>query len=85
MCKRNGETTYHLLIHCPIAQELWNMVCSLFGVCWVLPRGVVDLLASGLVKFHRHRTKVLWIMIRHCLMWVIWRVRNLHTLKGVKS
>ena len=82
MCKRNGETTDHLLIHCPVAQELWNMVCSLFGVCWVMPRGVVDLLASWLGKFHRHRTKVLWSMIRHWLMWVIWRVRNLHTFEG---
>ena len=65
MCKRNGETTDHLLIHCPVAQELWNMVCLLFGVCWVMPRGVVDPLASWLGKFHRHRTKVLWSMICH--------------------
>ena len=32
MCKRNRETIKHLLIHCPVAQELWNMMCSLFGV-----------------------------------------------------
>ena len=31
MCKQNGETIDHLLIHGPIAQELSNMVCSLFG------------------------------------------------------
>ena len=31
MRKHNGETIDHLLIHGPIAQELWNMVCSLFG------------------------------------------------------
>ena len=24
-----------------LAQELWNMVCSLFGVHWVMPPGVV--------------------------------------------
>ena len=26
MCKRVGETTNHLLLHCLIARELWNMV-----------------------------------------------------------
>ena len=26
MCKKDGETTNHLLMHCPIARELWNLV-----------------------------------------------------------
>ena len=45
MCKRNEETTDHLLLRCPVSQELWNMVCSLFGVHWVMLRSVVELLA----------------------------------------
>ena len=36
MCKQNGETIDHLLIHYPIARELWNTACSLFGVHWVM-------------------------------------------------
>ena len=36
MCMLNGETIDHLLIHYPMARELWNMVCSLFGVHWVM-------------------------------------------------
>ena len=54
LCKKNGETTDHLFLHCPVAQELWNMVWSLFGVYWVMPCGVVDLLASWLGKLNRH-------------------------------
>ena len=46
ICKRNGETTDHLLLHCPVAQKLWNMVCSLLGVHWVISYSVVELLAS---------------------------------------
>ena len=38
MCKRTGETIDHLLPHCPVAQELWDMMCSLFGVHWVMCR-----------------------------------------------
>ena len=40
MCKSNGELVYHLLLHCPITRDLWDMVFSLFGVCWVMPRGL---------------------------------------------
>ncbi len=50
MCKRAEETIDHLL-HCPMAQELWDLVFSMFGIAWVMPQGVVELLAclSGAV------------------------------------
>ena len=32
MCKRCGELVDNLLLHCPIAYELWSMVFSLFGI-----------------------------------------------------
>ena len=85
MCKRSGETVDRLLLHCPVAQELWNMVCSLFGVYWIMPCGVVDLLASWSGRNYRFNTKLLWSMIPHCLMWLIWR-RGIHVLlKGMKG
>ena len=34
MCKRNGESVDHLLIHCPLAFDLWSMVFTLFGIHW---------------------------------------------------
>lgn len=46
VCKKDGEIIDHLLIHCPIAKELWNMVFLLFGVQWTMPSGVAELLAS---------------------------------------
>ena len=36
MCKRNGESIDHLLLHCPWVAELWSMVLDLFGVYWVM-------------------------------------------------
>ena len=45
-------------------------------------QGVVELIASWPGKFNRLRTKVLWRMILHCLVWVIWWERNAHTLEG---
>ena len=31
VCKRNGETIDHLLLHCPVSQELWNMLFTIWG------------------------------------------------------
>ena len=43
MCKCYEESVNHLLLHCPVAIELWAMVLGLFGVYWVMPKIVVDL------------------------------------------
>ena len=45
MCKADGESVYHLVLHCPYAKELWDMIFALFGVHWVMPRRVIDLFA----------------------------------------
>ena len=44
----------HLLLHCPIAQQLWTMVFSLFVVQWVMPKSVMDMLACWQGWFGRH-------------------------------
>ena len=77
MCKSNGELVDHLLIHCSIAMELWAMVFSLFGIHWVMPKMVVDLLACWQGNFGQHRNGVIWI-------WCIWQKRTgvLRILKG---
>ena len=83
MHKWNGEAIDHLLLHCPVARELWNIVSSLFEVHWVMLHGAVEveLLASWSDNFNRHRSTVIWSMIHHCLIWGIWRERNA-TFKG---
>ena len=72
MCKRNGESVDHLLIHCPIAFDLWSMVFTLFGIRCVMPKIVVELLACWQEKFGRHRK----MAVPHCLMWCIWQERS---------
>jgi hypothetical protein len=49
MCKKSGESIEHLLLHCDVAREIWSFFFffySLFGVKWVMPRRVLDLLSS---------------------------------------
>jgi hypothetical protein len=46
MCKRSGKSIDHLLHHCEVTRELWVLIFHLFGVEWVMPRRVIELLAS---------------------------------------
>ena len=45
MCKVDGESIDHLLLHCHLTRELWDAVLALFGVQWVMLRQVMVLLA----------------------------------------
>jgi hypothetical protein len=46
MCQAFGESIDHLFMHCMVATELWSMILQLFGVVWVMPRSVKDMLGS---------------------------------------
>ena len=76
MCKEAGESIDYLFHHCHTARELWALVFSMFGIWWVMPRHVVDLLAYWNFCKRRSRSATAWGLIPNCLMWVIWRERN---------
>lgn len=44
LCRCNGETMDHLLLHCKFAHALWSEVFLMFGLQRVMPRTVVSLL-----------------------------------------
>ena len=46
LCRESGESPDHILLHCKVARELWNMVFVMFGVQWVMPGTVLDLFSS---------------------------------------
>ena len=76
MCKCNGESVNHLFLHCPVAMDLWPMVLGLFGVSWVMPQSIMELLAYWQDKLGRHQNGHIWLIFPHCLMWCLWRERN---------
>ena len=59
MCKGGGEFLDHLLLYCPIALEMCSMIFYLFGIFWVMPQRVVDLLDCWSCNFRRHRNIVI--------------------------
>jgi hypothetical protein len=46
MCKKHGESVDRRLLHCDVARVVWSYFYSLFGVEWVMPSSVLDLLSG---------------------------------------
>lgn len=78
MCCANAESVDHLFLHCPVATRLWGFICSLFGVVWVQPKGVLDMLWAWPAAQigHRRRRRRVWLLASLCLMWLVWLERN---------
>ena len=44
LCRSDGESVDHLLLHYSEVCQLWSFALRSFGVSWVLPKRVIDLL-----------------------------------------
>ena len=75
LCKCDGESVDHLLLHCGEVFRLWSFAFRSFGVLWVLPKRVVDLLVGWRNWLRKHSSNI-WNLEPHCVMRIIWRERN---------
>jgi hypothetical protein len=76
MCKKNGESVDHLLLHCEITSALWNTIFSSVGLVWVMSRRVVNIFACWRVPGASFQLDTILKMIPPYLMWCLWRERN---------
>jgi hypothetical protein len=67
VCKKNGESVDHLLLHCEVACVIWNFFFKCFGLYWVMPRRVVDLFAYWWTAGSTWSV-VVWKMVPLCLL-----------------
>ena len=84
MCRSNGETVDHLLLHCGKTYRLWSLVFRSFGFSWVLLRSVVDTL-FGWWNWPRKHLSSIWNLVPLCLMWCLWREQNRRTFEDMDS
>ena len=75
MCRMDGETGNHLMIHCSLASGLWHTALRYFGVVWVFPDNIINLLYGWYNCFGKHNSAV-WNLVPLCPMWTVWRKRN---------
>uniref|UniRef100_A0A2N9HEZ0 Reverse transcriptase zinc-binding domain-containing protein n=1 Tax=Fagus sylvatica TaxID=28930 RepID=A0A2N9HEZ0_FAGSY len=82
MCKENGESISHLLLHCSAAMEIWSFMLNIFGIQWVMPDGVFALLSCWGDSCHSIRIRKVWDMVPPCVFWCIWWERNSRSFEG---
>jgi hypothetical protein len=84
MCKIGGEVINHLFLHCMVATKLWSTILQLFGVVWVVPRLVKEMLGSWRGQRGNRLLIPIWRVTPLCLMWCIWKERNTHSFEDCK-
>ena len=60
LCHEEEESVDHILIHCDKTRVVWHLLFSLFGVSWVLPSSVTELLSSWHGSFVDRKRKMVW-------------------------
>ena len=46
LCGEEEESCDHIPLHCTKTREVWNLVFTLFGVAWVLPSTLKEVMLS---------------------------------------
>ena len=75
MCRHCGETVDHLLLHWEMAYRLWSFVFKTFGVSWVIPRSIPNLLFGWWNWLEKHSSQI-WNLVPLCILWYLWKERN---------
>ena len=60
LCKLEGESIDHILLHYSKARILWHLLFSLFNVDWVIPFSVKDILLSWHDSLEGKKRKKVW-------------------------
>ena len=84
MCYCNEEIVDHLLLHCLLAHSLLVHMLQFFGIQWVMPGSVENLVfcwSYWLGKFNSD----IWNLVPSCLMWIVWMERNRRSFEDTQK
>ena len=82
MCGCEEENVNHILLHCTVARVLWDIILALFGVHWVFPETVIEVLLSWRGSFVGKKRKKIWNSMPVCIFWTVWKERNRLAFRG---
>jgi hypothetical protein len=76
------DLVYDLVV---FTRDLWSYILILFGVEWVMPQSVLELLNSWGPAIGCGHVKEAWRLAPLCLLWCIWRERNARLFEDVET
>ena len=82
LCRCNGKSVAHLLLHCDVTFGLWVKAFDIFGTHWVMGRVVADL--SGWWNWLGKQCSDIWNLVPLCLTWTVWKERNRCTFENME-
>ncbi|KAJ9704891.1 hypothetical protein PVL29_003103 [Vitis rotundifolia] len=82
LCGCEEETVNHILIHCIVVRNLWDIVLGLVNVKWVFPETVKEVLYSWKGPFVGKKRRKVWNFIPLCIFWTVWKERNRLAFRG---
>ncbi|GMN45376.1 hypothetical protein TIFTF001_014557 [Ficus carica] len=78
MCKEEGETLVHLMLHCKVARALWQKVSTEAGCLWAFSANCRSMMIEEIVGLGSNKmAKALWKCLVLAVQWNIWIERNL--------
>ena len=80
LCDCEEETVNHILIHCTVVKVLWDIVIDLFGIQWIFPETIKDVLSSWRGPFVGK--KKIWKSIPLYIFWTVWKKMNRLAFRG---
>lgn len=75
LCKKDEETVDHLLIHCEVSYQLWVFCLDIFGMNWIVPRRVIEVVDSWRCRSRNKEALRVWT-VPHAIFWAVWRECN---------
>ena len=84
LCYAREESIDHILLHCGKARLLWELLFSLFRMCWVIQASVRETLLGWQGSFIGRKRKKVWSAAPLSLFWTIWKERNRRSFENMK-
>ncbi|KAL4199447.1 hypothetical protein AMTRI_Chr03g51160 [Amborella trichopoda] len=82
LCKQDGESVNHLLLHCPFVSMLWSWLQNMVGVSLPLPQDVLGIVHHFTPLFLPIVGRAIWKIVIGSIMWEVWKERNRRTFEG---
>ena len=75
-CESETESVDHVLLHCKYVHKVWTDCLKWWGMIWVTPKSVCDLLIWWHSFKFKKRKKLFWEAIPMTILWAVWKRRN---------
>ena len=76
------KTVNHILGTLIVVRVLWEIVLFLFGIQWVFPETVKEVLIRWRGPFVGKKRKKIWKYIPLCIFWTVWKEMNILAFRG---